>query len=264
MWEKFKKSAFAEKCRELSKNRSAVILTVCLLLATAVILSVTIATNRAKKKYGADEDATNQQVETPTVNGGEQGTVDSPTYNGSENNKPGDNDSQTGGDAEEFEISLPVSGALAKGHDSSLQVWSDTMGDYRIHLGIDISSAENAPVYAAADGKVSKIWDDALMGRCVAIEHEGDIYTVYKNLSDTMAQGILTGAEVKCGQQIGHVGETAISELADEPHVHFEMTVGGLAVNPLDYMSEETKETLKIDDSTETNTQNPENVTDGK
>ena len=254
MWEKFKKSAFAEKCREFSKNRSAVIITVCLLLATAVILSVTIATNRAKKKYAGDENPTG-----PAAPGGEQGTVDSPTYNGSENN-----DSQTGVDVEEFVIALPVNGTLAKGHDSSLQVWSDTMGDYRIHLGVDISAAENAPVYAAADGKVSKIWDDALMGRCVAIEHEGDIYTIYKNLSETMAAGITTGVEVKCGQQIGHIGETAISELADEPHVHLEMTIGGLAVDPVDYMSDESKATLKIDSSTENNTNKPSGSNNGK
>ncbi len=252
MWEKFKKSAFAEKCRELSKNRSAVIIAVCLLLATAVILSVTIATNRAKKKYAGDEDPTTDAL------GGEQGTVDSPNYNNS------DKDSQTGADVEEFVIALPVNGTLAKGHDSSLQVWSDTMGDYRIHLGVDISAAENAPVYAVADGKVSKIWDDALMGRCVAIEHEGDIYTIYKNLSETMAAGITAGAEVVCGQQIGHIGETAISELADEPHVHLEMTIGGLAVDPVDYMSDESKATLKIDNSTENNTNNPSNSENGK
>lgn len=251
MWEKFKKSAFAEKCREFSKNRSAVIVTVCLLLATAVILSVTIATNRAKKKYAGDED--------PTTPSDEQGTVDSPTYNGSENN-----DSQTGVDVKEFVIALPVNGTLAKGHDSSLQVWSDTMGDYRIHLGIDISAAENAPVYAVAAGKISKIWDDALMGRCVAIEHEGDIYTIYKNLSETMAAGITAGAEVQCGQQIGHIGETAISELADEPHVHLEMTIGGLAVDPVDYMSDESKATLKIDSSTENNTNKPNDSANGK
>ena len=252
MWEKFKKSAFAEKCRELSKNRSAVIIAVCILLATAVILSVTIATNRAKKKYAGDEDPTTD------LPGGEQGTVDSPTYNDS------DKDSQTGADVEEFVIALPVNGTLSKGHDSSLQVWSDTMGDYRIHLGIDISAAENAPVYAVAAGKVSKIWDDALMGRCVAIEHEGDIYTIYKNLSETMAAGITMGADVQCGQQIGHIGETAISELADEPHVHLEMTIGGLAVDPVDYMSDESKATLKIDNSTENNTNNPNSSANGK
>ncbi len=261
MWEKFKKSAFAEKCREFSKNKSAVIVTVCLLIATAVILSVTVATNRAKKKYAGDEVPTVQNAETPTVGGnnqgGEQGTVDSPTYNNPD-------DSEVSGEGEEFTISLPVNGTLAKGHDSSLQVWSDTMGDYRIHLGIDIVAAENAPVCAVADGKISKIWDDALMGRCVAIEHEGDVLTIYKNLSETMASGISAGAVVKGGQQIGHIGETAISELADEPHIHLEMTVGGLAVDPLDYMTKESKDALEIDNSTESGTQNPENVTNGK
>ena len=121
MWEKFKKSAFAEKCREFSKNRSAVVVTVCLLLATAVILSVTIATNRAKKQYGTlDGDTTATEAATKD----EQNTMNAPTYE-----TPEPDDSQTGGEGEEFLIALPVQGTLAKGHDSSLQVWSDTMGD---------------------------------------------------------------------------------------------------------------------------------------
>lgn len=99
-------------------------------------------------------------------------------------------------------------------------------------------------MYAAADGVVSKIWDDALMGRCVAISHDGEIYTFYKNLDPTLTNGIKEGAEVKRGDKIGTVGNTAIAELADEPHVHVEMTVNGLAVDPRDYFSEEAQKTL--------------------
>lgn len=255
MWEKFKKSAFAEKCRAFSKNKNAVIVSVCLLLATAVIISVTVATNRAKKKYSDEETPTNQVTDDPSGTTG--GTIDTPTYNNPD-------DSEVNGGGEELTISLPVNGVLSKNHDASVQVWSDTMGEYRVHLGIDISSELDTPVCAVADGKVAKIWDDALMGRCVAIEHDGDVVTIYKNLSQTMADGIQTGVQVKGGQKIGLVGETAISELADEPHVHLEMTVGGLAVNPLDYMSKESKDILKIDSFTESGTRNPENVTNGK
>lgn len=259
MWEKFKKSAFAEKCRAFSKNRSAVILTVCLLLATAVIVSATIATNRAKKRYPADEDGTNQSqnqntdqnngqsTEAPT--GGSQGTISTPDYSSpsGSDSSDGSDGSEVNGSGEEFTVALPVDGVLAKGHNSSIQAWSDTMGAYEMHLGLDIAAKENAPVCAVADGKITRIWDDAMMGRCVFIEHDGGICTVYKNLSETMASGIQTGATVKRGQQIGSVGTTAMSERADDPHVHLEMTVGGLAVNPLDYMTDESKETLKVD-----------------
>ena len=247
MWEKFKKSAFAEKCRAFSKNKNAVIVSVCLLLATAVIISVTVATNRAKKKYSDEETPTNQVTDDPSGTTG--GTIDTPTYNNPD-------DSEVNGDGEELIISLPVNGVLSKKHDATLQVWSDTMDEYRVHLGIDISSELDTPVCAVADGKISRIWDDALMGRCIAIEHDGDVVTVYKNLSAALADGITTGAKVKGGQKIGVVGETAISELADEPHVHLEMTVGGLAVNPLDYMTRESKNILKVDKFTESGTQN--------
>jgi phosphoglycolate phosphatase len=111
--------------------------------------------------------------------------------------------------------------------------------------GVDIQTAEGAPVYAAADGKVTKVWDDALMGRCVAISHEGETYTFYKNLDKTLAENIKEGQTVTAGQQIGTVGNTAISELADEPHLHLEMTVKGLAVDPRDYFSDEAKQSLQ-------------------
>ena len=237
----FKESNFAKKCKELFKNGGFVVTFVCLLLALTVILSVTIATNRAKKKY--EEDTTtppikNEQTTSVPSNDGTEGTVSSPTHNETES-RP------TSAEVEEFKLSLPAQGVIAKGHDATIQVWSETMGDYRVHLGVDIQTAEGAPVYAAADGTVTKVWDDALMGRCVAIAHEGDVYTFYKNLDKDLADNIEEGKSIKCGDQIGNVGNTAISELADEPHLHIEMTVKGLAVDPRDYFSDEAKQSLQ-------------------
>ena len=225
---------FVEKCKELSRNRAAVITFVCALLVLTVVLSVSIATNRAKKQYGTDDStATPITGETEKDDKLEGGTVEAPNHNSTE--KP------VSTAPEEFELALVASGTIAKGHDATIQVWSETMGDYRVHLGIDIATSEGAPVYAAADGKVEKIWDAALMGRCIAISHEGKIYTFYKNLNSTLAEGIEEGATVQCGQKIGSVGNTAIAELADEPHLHLEMTVNGLAVDPRDYFSAEAK-----------------------
>ena len=238
--ENFKESKFAKKCKELFKNGGFVVTFVCLLLALTVILSVTIATNRAKKKYEEDTTPPIKNEQTTTVPGNEdtEGTVSAPTHNETES-RP------TSAEVEEFKLSLPAQGVVAKGHDSTIQVWSETMGDYRVHLGVDIQTAEGAPVFAAADGTVTKVWDDALMGRCVAIAHDGDIYTFYKNLDKDLADNIEQGKTVKCGDQIGTVGNTAISELADEPHLHIEMTVKGLAVDPRDYFSDEAKQSLQ-------------------
>lgn len=237
MWEKIKESKFGKACREFSKKKGAVATVVCLVLALTLALTLSIATNRAKKKQNVGDELLTQN----SVTTNEQATeiITSPTYNDG-----GADD--VGGDGEsEFLLALPVEGTLAKGHDATLQVWSDTMGDYRVHLGIDIATAENAPVYAAADGQVERIWDDALMGKCVAISHSGDIFTIYKNLSETLADGIEKGSRVASGQQIGYVGDTAISELADEPHIHLEMTVNGLNVNPWDYFDARSKDKMQ-------------------
>ena len=90
-----------------------------------------------------------------------------------------------------------------------------------------------------------------MMGYCVAVVHEGDACTVYKNLGDTLPEGIAEGVTVKSGETIGYVGESAMVEMAEEPHLHFEMTVGGIAVDPLEYFEEEAVATLAEDHSYE-------------
>lgn len=245
MWEKIKNSKFGRKIKELSGNKAAVVTCICLLMALTVIVSVSIANNRAKQKYLGEGKETQESGEVT-----EAGTVsqnnENPVYNES---KPS---SDVNAQPSEFSLALPVtSGSVAKGHDATLQVWSSTMGDYRVHLGIDIATEADAPVFAAADGVIAKVWDDALMGRCIAIEHKDNMFTIYKNLSDNLSTGIKEGAEIKCGQKLGTVGDSAIAELADEPHLHLEMTVNGLSVDPLEYFNEATKKMLSVDTSYE-------------
>ena len=241
MWKKFKESKFARKCRELSHRGGVVAAVICLALILTVALSVSVATNRAKKKFATDTTApidTNAEEVTDTKGDEtENGTVNAPVHKE-------ENETPVGGEPEEFELSLPVSGTIAKGHDATIQVWSDTLGAYKVHLGLDITGEKGAPVLAAADGKVAKVWDDALMGKCVAIDHGDDIFTFYKNLDPVLYEGIKEGKELKRGDKLGMIGESAISELADESHLHIEMTVGGISVDPADYFSQEAKDTI--------------------
>ena len=69
--------------------------------------------------------------------------------------------------------------------------------------------------------------------------------------STTLPEDIKEGAAVPTGKLIGYVGETAMIEMADEPHLHFEMTVGGLAQDPLDYFEEQAVATLAQDNNYE-------------
>ena len=138
--------------------------------------------------------------------------------------------------AEPYAYSAPVSGEIAKSFNGELAVWSATMNDYRAHLGIDIEAPEGEPVSAFADGTVTAIWEDQFMGSCICVDHSGGMKSIYMNLSPERPEGIVAGAAVACGQVIGKVGRTAKAEALDPAHLHFEVTVNGAHVDPLDYV----------------------------
>lgn len=147
----------------------------------------------------------------------------------------------TGG--KEAEFLCPLSGAVSRRHDTETLVYSSTMGDWRIHTGVDIATSLGAVVSCVADGTVKEVFDDAMMGKCVSVAHEGGVVSIYRNLDEDLSDGIKAGATISAGDAIGTVGESALCELADEPHLHFEMTVDGKPVDPLSLLSEESRET---------------------
>lgn len=134
-------------------------------------------------------------------------------------------------------FSLPVVGAVSYDFSDSVPVFSLTMGDYRTHLGVDISASLGTEVKAVADGKVSNIWDDPFMGKCVSIEHSGNAVSIYKNLAPEVSEGLTIGCDVKVGDIIGAVGETAMNEIAEEPHLHYELKVNDKHVDPKDHFN---------------------------
>ena len=224
--------------KNLKENRAVVVTAITLLVALAVIVAVTAVANRTKQ---------------PPVETEDTGTVtEAPKPDAAKPDAGTEKPDSTDVSSKIPTFALPVSGTLSKKHDATTQVFSNTMQDYRVHLGVDIATEQNASVTAAADGTVSQIWEDAMMGYCVAVIHGGDACTVYKNLAETLPDGIAEGVEVKQGQTIGYVGESAMIEIAEEPHLHFEMTVGGIAVDPLEYFGEEAVATLASDEAYET------------
>ena len=227
-------------------NRSYVLTFLALAVALIVIIAAAVSANRTKKPSEIPEESTQKTTEKATQTPTEPATEPVATE---KETATQNNSSPTAGKIPSF--ILPVSGSLSSSHDPTLQVFSPTMQDYRVHLGIDLTTSENAPVYAAADGKISKIWVDTLMGYCIAIKHSGDCVTIYKNLAETLPEGIAEGVSVRSGQLIATVGESAMVEIADEPHLHFEMTVSDLSVDPLEYFDETALESIKKDSSVE-------------
>ena len=145
-------------------------------------------------------------------------------------------DTQTGLEGDNSDtlptFSLPVSGDIVIDYSDSVPVFSQTMNDYRTHLGVDILAPLGTEVSAVADGVVTNVWNDPFMGTCITIEHSGNAISVYKNLDPDIKDGIIIGASVKAGDVIGAVGESAMNEIAEEPHLHYELKVDGKHVDP--------------------------------
>lgn len=131
---------------------------------------------------------------------------------------------------------LPVKGTVLKNYSYDTPVYSITMNDYRSHLGIDISASEGDPVYAFMSGTVTDVSSDYFMGTCVTIDHGNGLCSKYMNISDTLPSNIGVGAQVDCGQLIASVKDTALIEVADDTHLHFEVLMDGNHVDPLSYV----------------------------
>lgn len=119
------------------------------------------------------------------------------------------------------EFKKPVNGDIMKEFADNKLVYSSTLDVWATHNGIDIGAEKTSVVKASADGKVTSIKNDPRYGLTIIIEHVNGYKTVYSNLLST--EFVVEGEEVKQGQSIGTVGNTASFEISDEPHVHFEL-----------------------------------------
>lgn len=95
-----------------------------------------------------------------------------------------------------------------------------------IHNGIDYSAEPGTPVYAPADGKVVFAGERIISGNTVVVEHLPGVYSLYYHLNSLSAE---EGQMKDAGDLIGTVGATG---LATGAHLHWEVRVGGVAVNP--------------------------------
>lgn len=101
--------------------------------------------------------------------------------------------------------------------------------DQQTHLGIDLASTAQAPVPAANHGTVVFADDLGIYGQCIIIDHGLGLHSLYGHLS---SMAVKAGQAVKKGDIIGNTGT---SGLAGGDHLHFDLLVGGIQVNPLEW-----------------------------
>ena len=123
---------------------------------------------------------------------------------------------------------MPVNGAaLTSGYGMRIH---PVLGGRRQHKGIDMAEPVGSPVYATADGMVSRADWFSSYGLFISLEHGGNIQTRYGHLSRL---NVAAGQAVHKGDLIGYVGTTGRST---GPHLHYEVRIGGVAVNPVPYL----------------------------
>ena len=99
-----------------------------------------------------------------------------------------------------------------------------------LHPGIDIGAEMGAPIHAAASGRVILAGYSGGYGNLIVIDHGNGLATAYAHQSRL---GASVGQEVSQGDVIGYVGSTGFST---GPHLHFEVRVNGLPVDPMGYL----------------------------
>jgi murein DD-endopeptidase MepM/ murein hydrolase activator NlpD len=133
-------------------------------------------------------------------------------------------------------LMLPVDGTVIKEHDLLHAVYSATMNDYRVHCGIDLEAELGTVVVSLADGVVTEIGEDPFMGTTVTIDHGDGLVSIYKNLAPELSDSLKVGKNISEGDVIGVIGESAIIEIADEPHLHLELTLNGELIDPCELL----------------------------
>ena len=128
----------------------------------------------------------------------------------------------------------PIEGEVLKEYAKDNLIYSETLKEWTTHLGIDIKAERATVVKSAADGTVKYIKNDPRFGLTIIIEHANGFETRYANLLTT--EFVSEGEEVKAGQTIGTVGDSAIYEIVDESHLHFEILKNNENVNPTEYI----------------------------
>jgi murein DD-endopeptidase MepM/ murein hydrolase activator NlpD len=110
--------------------------------------------------------------------------------------------------------------------DRRLYSYTDGGSSRSLHNGVDLAAPVGTPVIAAGAGRVVLARARIITGNSVVIEHLPGVFTLYYHLDEIDVE---EGQRLYGGQRIGTVGMTG---LATGPHLHWELRVGGVAVDP--------------------------------
>ena len=123
---------------------------------------------------------------------------------------------------------LPLTNTVQKAFSADGPIYCKTMQDWRLHLGVDFAGEEGQNVKAVTRGTVITVNNDPLWGGVVEIDHGIGVITRYCGVKAT----VKVGDKVNMGQVIGNL-QTIPCECAQSAHLHLEMIVDGMPIDPV-------------------------------
>ncbi len=208
------------------RNIYFVLIIVCVL---AIGTMITVAAVSGSK----DNDTDN-----PPVNGD---LNDDDDVNGDVNDDDNDADDDDNNEDNEDETKTFALGTILDdytvdvGFSNTELVFNPTMQHWATHEGMDMIAPADSAVYCPFDGTVKSVETDSFYGTTVVITHDGGYETTMRLLDDVT---VSAGAQVKQGDKIGVIGDSALAEIAQGAHLHLELTKDGVKVDPAQYMQE--------------------------
>jgi murein DD-endopeptidase MepM/ murein hydrolase activator NlpD len=110
--------------------------------------------------------------------------------------------------------------------DRRTYAYSDGGSAGSIHNGVDLAAPTGTPIHAPGRGRVRMATNRIVTGGTIVIEHLPGVYSLYYHLDSV---DVTVGETVETGAVIGTVGSTGLST---GPHLHWELRVAGVAVDP--------------------------------
>lgn len=136
-------------------------------------------------------------------------------------------------------ISPLENATVLKDYNSGELQYNDTLKQWEIHKAIDLVSDTSNQVHSIASGTVTNIYKNYLEGTVIEISHTDGFVSVYKSLSDDVK--VKLGDAVKQGSLLGSTATSMSREANSGNHLHFEMYLNNIAINPNDYIDFSTK-----------------------
>ena len=180
------------------------------------------------------ENTTNTNNATTKANNTSSNTNNTNNVAKNETTTTNSNDTKKEEAKKEISFEKPVDGEIMKEYAKDNLVYSETLKEWVTHLGIDIKAEKTSVVKSAEAGTVKSIKNDPRYGLTIVVDHEDGYQTVYSNL--LTSEFVVEGEKVEKGQSLGTVGNTAVFEIADEPHLHFEILKDSIQINPSIYI----------------------------